>query len=170
MAWWGTRQRPSPRMVVEIAAMKKLFNPKQPVLVSPRVSWDRDFYVETFERELQTGVFEPYWRISFLMRETGPSRIRSGEVYTIKITYKQGFPAKEPWVTILSHDVSDSPHHYGTRHQGRVIICLHGHSGNPREEWDPGRSTAATLGLWAVQWIRAYILWNKTGDWPAEAG
>lgn len=163
MTWWGTREHPSPRMVAEILAMKKAFPLSERNLVHTYVRWDFDFEIETVDRDLITsGGATPYWLIRFRMRETSSSsRIRSRDVFEIKVKYPSLYPAKEPIVTLESHDAAGAPHHFFDSD----VLCLHSHDGT-RTGWDPAKSTAATFGLWAVEWIRAWLYWKRNLSWP----
>ena|SRR3989344_4609170 len=156
LPWWGTRQHPSPRMVIEIAAMKIVFKFNEPSLIKPQRGWDQQFYLHTLSRELNTNnPSNPFWEISFQMSYLP-------DTYKIQINYQKNYPAEEPAVFLLSH-----------RGSGRHIfkngrLCLHNHTGS-LYGWDPAKSTAATFGLWAVEWIRAWIIQEKTGNWPSTA-
>lgn len=162
MVWWGTREKPSARMAVEIAAMKKVFHVGKLVRIPSHVGWDSTFFLQTHDLKLvTTDVQGPYWLVSFSMRpENASASIQSSDTYRIKILYQAGYPNKEPVVTLESHDVSDSPHKF----QGGYL-CLHNHS-STRAGWDPSKSTAATFGLWSVEWVRAWLYWRRTDDWP----
>lgn len=168
--WWGTRKEPSRRMRVEILAMKKLFNTKQKVLIKPRVLWDDDFYLITKELNLDTdNRIRPFWLTTFRMRSGPQNRINPEGWYTLRITYRSEFPAKEPAATIPSHGLLGAEHIFGKLSEtDDYVLCLTGHDGI-RSGWDPARSTAATIGLWSIEWIRAWTLSIITGYWPDEA-
>jgi hypothetical protein len=158
MTWWGTRQNPSPRMRAEIAAMIKLFNTKEDVLYRARANWDWDCYLQTRKLKLVTdeNPREPHWLVTFRMHDYPRDWL------TIKIKYSKEHPHVEPAVTVLSHDVSNARHLLLSG-----ALCLHGHD-SARTGWNPSKSTDATFGLWSVEWIRAWIFWQKKGYWPSE--
>lgn len=160
MSWWGSREKPSPRMIVEILAMKKLFNTTKPTIVRREIDWDRDFAIITESLDLVTGK-EPYWLVKIRMKDKGE---KPSPVYTLKISYYGNFPHDEPEVRVPEINVRETPHRYtDTR------LCLTDHSGS-RTGWDPSSSTAATVGLWSVEWLRAWKVWKQTGRWPEKGG
>ncbi len=166
MTWWGSWENPSDRMRREALTMKATFDIKKRVLIRSHVSWDQDFYLETGERKFVTDKPRyPYWLITFRMHDSSSSRIRSKEWFTIRIEYPEGYPDYEPEVRVISHDVTDAPH---VLLFSSGALCLHDHTSS-RSGWDPGKSTAATFGLWAIEWIRAYLYWKKTWFWPETA-
>jgi hypothetical protein len=163
MTWWGTRKKPSLRLKKEILLMQATF-PKE-----KRAPMDLygKFDLETSDLDLVTDEdpLQPYWLVRFRMHDRLSSRIKSKDWFTIKIKYSKSHPNQEPYVFVLSHNVSNAPH---VLLFSSGALCLHAHK-SARSGWDPGKSTAATFGLWAVQWIRAWLRWKKTRRWPSMA-
>jgi len=159
-SWFGTTQKPSPRAAIEIAAMKKLFDTTTPTVVRHKVSWDSDFLLYTLKLELNPA--EPiHWTVQFSMydiEETGKG-VNNNDTFTIRILYPSNFPAGEPQVEVTSHNVNGVHVFNGGK------LCLHSHRG-ASSGWDPAASTAATFGLWSVQWIRAWIYYKTHTIWP----
>lgn len=163
--WWGEGQKPSPRFAHEILSMKAAFpleGLKQYDLPI-RVHWDYGFKVQTIERRLnRDNPNELYWNIAFRFHEIERrSQNGSQDMFRLKILYPASYPHDEPRVWLESHNVNNSPHLFGGG-----VLCLYQHGSNRSKGWDPGTSTAATFGVWSVQWVRAWLYWKRTNDWP----
>lgn len=92
-------------------------------------------------------------------------RIRStlgSEEYPVRVTYPHDFPDAAPLVTF--DGVAFPP---GTPHllDGNRP-CLFNWSQGPRNGYDPGRTTAATLVAWTALWLAAFETWRATAAWP----
>jgi hypothetical protein len=161
--WWGTRKNPTERMKIEIQKMQGLFNVKVPTPINFGVDWDVPFLLETLQLSLNLDhPKRPYWLITFRMHldpKAPWGRAESRDAFTIKIEYHPRHPYQEPIVTVESHDVLG--HQYS---DGR--LCLFDHSGVRSSGWDPAKNTAASMGLWSVQWIRAWLYEKEIGYWP----
>jgi hypothetical protein len=85
--------------------------------------------------------------------------------YAVQVTYPDHFPDLAPGVTIASPKLPDGvPHVLGPQRP-----CLFQPSQGPRNGYDPGRTTAATLVAWTALWIHAFETWQATGRWPGRA-
>lgn len=168
--WWGNPREFTPRMWAEVAAMKAAFDVTKTsgVLIETRVYWDDNFYLSThlLKLNISSNPMQPFWTVIFSMRETDKkSKSRSTDKFTLQIEYPESYPSSEPHVTIPSHKL-------GTMLANHIfpggVLCLHNHSSS-RTGWDPSSSTAATFGLWSVEWVRAWQRSKRTGKWPDEA-
>lgn len=86
--------------------------------------------------------------------------------HTIKVCYPlSDYPSSFPTAVVLEpHLGRSSPHQHG----GSGELCLFNPSEGRKHGWDPARSTAVTIALWAVEWLKAYYTWKKTGKWPGD--
>lgn len=167
--WWGTENVPSKQLRKELAAMIKHFTPERYCYVQTVPSWDKPFFIFTTKRDFhrKSGSNEKmYWQIGFRMLELD-RETWSGE-YELKILYSPNYPHAEPSAYLLTKIALPSQVRAVWSHDTSlgIHICLHDHEGNATTGWDPGSSTAATYGLWGVQWVRAYLHFRKTGNWP----
>lgn len=164
MTWWGTDNATTDLLRQEIEAMRQLFNTRNKVLVDQTSIGGFPYYVETLAKKLNTD--DPdniFWEITFRMHETSRwSKISTDEHFTIKIKYNSRFPVSPPDVSVTSHQFSSfTPHYYS----GDNTLCLY-HGVSRHDGWNPVESTAASLGAWTTQWLRAYLIWKKTTRWP----
>lgn len=160
--WWGTRSKVTPRMVFEVDAMRMLFSEKRPVLYRQNVSWDAHFFVVTHELNFNTDGALPYWEAKFQTINVPGSRsvINTREIFELQVLYSSNYPASEPQANLTNQNLSGAQHLFPG---GK--LCLHAHN-SARDGWDPAKSTAATIALWAIQWTRAWLYWKKTNVWP----
>ncbi len=168
--WWGNPQQFSARMWAEVAAMKAAFDVelKKGKKITTQARWDEPFILFTHKLKLNISQDprKPFWTVEFSMKETVEnSDARSNDHYRLKIQYLSDYPSREPQVTVPSHSL-------GTNLANHVfeggILCLHDHS-STRTGWDPGSSTAATFGLWSVEWIRAWRYAKRNNNnWPSD--
>lgn len=90
-------------------------------------------------------------------------RLRSalgGRSYLVRVTYPYDFPDDAPNVMILSPELPEGVPHVLSPQRP----CLF--RGGPRDGYDPGSTTAATLVAWTALWIHAFETWQSTGVWP----
>lgn len=98
------------------------------------------------------------------MRWTGRlASALSSDTYLVRVTYPFDFPDEPPKVFILAPELQEGVPHVLSPQRP----CLYGRGG-PRDGYDPGFTTAATLVAWTALWIHAYETWLKTGDWPGR--
>jgi hypothetical protein len=84
--------------------------------------------------------------------------------YLIRVTYPDNFPDQPPAVVVESPKLPEGmPHVLGPQRP-----CLFQPSQGPRNGYDPGRTTAATLVAWTALWIHAFETWQRTGQWPGR--
>jgi hypothetical protein len=147
-------------MVVEIVAIKKLFDVTRPIKIKKHTDWDGDFVLQTLDLELNTSETYPFWVISFRMYH---GNVTSSDTFKLKVQYPSDYPDKEPPVSCVSHDTSGAPH----RFQGGYF-CLYTHGSGHGSGWDPAKSTAATVALWGAQWLRTWLYWKRHNNWPSH--
>jgi len=85
--------------------------------------------------------------------------------YLVRVTYPHDFPDHPPEVRIERPALPDAvPHLLGPQRP-----CLYLPSQGPRNGYDPGRTTAATLVAWTALWIHAFESWQASGRWPGRS-
>lgn len=136
-AWWGTRQNVSPRLRLEVEAMRAAFD-KTFKLVVPNN--DTLHWVGTIELNL--------------------AYLRHPE-HELKIVYPNNYPVRPPEAYVLKPKLYSEKHQY---EDGQ--LCLFNPKDGEQYGWNPSRSTAVTVAGWAIQWLYAYYTWRATGDWP----
>ena len=136
-AWWGTRNNVSPRLRLEVEAMRAAFGTTFRLNVP---KWDPLFWEGIVEVNLR-GI---------------PQRD-----HTIKIMYPHEYPNRPPEAYVLD------PRIYSEKHQFEDgQLCLFNPKDGTNYGWNPARSTSVTVAGWAIQWLYAYYTWRVTGDWP----
>ncbi|GAB4513490.1 MAG: hypothetical protein OHK0046_14230 [Anaerolineae bacterium] len=137
-AWWGTRSNVSPRLRLEVEAMRATFGNTFKLVVPQQgglLHWEG-----TVEINLE-GLKDPE--------------------HTLKILYPRDYPSRPAEAYVLT------PHVYSQKHQYEDgQLCLFNPKDGEQYGWNPARSTAVTVAAWAVQWLYAYYTWRATGDWP----
>ncbi len=136
--WWGTRRNVSPRLRLEVEAMRATFD-------------------DTFRLIVPQGEELLYWRG---VVHVNLARLRQPE-HTIKIVYPRNYPNRPAEAYILEPDIYSQKHQY---EDGQ--LCLFNPKDGENYGWNPSRSTAVTVTAWAIQWLYAYYTWRATGDWP----
>ncbi len=136
-AWWGTPERVSARLRLEVEMMRATFGDTFRLVVPP-------------EGEL-------YWigEVEINMRGI-PERM-----HTLKIVYAEGYPNRPAEAYVVK------PRVYSEKHQfvdGQ--LCLFNPYDGVAYGWNPSTSTAVTVAGWAIQWLYAYYTWRATGIWP----
>lgn len=135
--WWGTRENVSPRLRLEVEAMRLTFG-NTFKLVVPKY-----------------GLL--YWEGDV---EINLARLRERS-HVLKILYPADYPSRPAEAYVLSPRIYSPKHQY---EDGQ--LCLFNPKDGENYGWNPGRSTAVTVAAWAIQWIYAYYTWRATGDWP----
>ncbi|MFW5691436.1 MAG: hypothetical protein ACOCXZ_02935 [Chloroflexota bacterium] len=135
--WWGTRHNVSPRLRLEVEAMRATFGNTFKLIVP------------------DDGLL--YWRGEV---EVNLARLRQ-PVHTLKILYPRDYPHRPAEAYVLEPDIYSEKHQY---EDGQ--LCLFNPKDGENYGWNPSRSTAVTVTAWAVQWLYAYYTWRATGDWP----
>jgi hypothetical protein len=135
--WWGTRSAVSPRLRLEVEAMRAAFR-------------------HTFELVVP-GWGPLYWQGAV---EINLTKIPRHE-HVLKIVYPHEYPNRPPEAYILE------PRIYSDKHQFEDgQLCLFNPKDGTTYGWNPARSTAVTVAGWAIQWLYAYYTWRITGQWP----
>ena len=136
-AWWGTRNNVSPRLRLEVEAMRAAFD-------------------DTFR--LVVPQFDPvYWEGTV---ELNLASLRVPE-HTLKIMYPNDYPNRPAEAYVLKPRIYSQKHQY---EDGQ--LCLFNPKDGESYGWNPSRSTAVTVAGWAIQWLYAYYTWRSTGEWP----
>lgn len=136
-AWWGTRSSVSPRLRVEVEAMRATFGDTFKLIVPER---DLLYWSGVVEINLAT----------LQQRD-----------HTLKILYPNDYPNRPPEAYVLRPRIYSEKHQY---EDGQ--LCLFNPKDGEQYGWNPSRSTAVTVAAWAVQWLYAYYTWRATGAWP----
>ncbi len=135
--WWGTRNAVSPRLRLEVDAMRESFGGTFELHV-PR--WDPLYWQGTV-----------YINLAKLPRHD----------HVLKIIYPHEYPNHPPEAYIVE------PRLYSEKHQFEAgQLCLFNPKDGTNYGWNPSRSTAGTVAGWAIQWLYAYYTWRITGEWP----
>ncbi len=136
-AWWGTRNDVSPRLRLEVEAMRAAFD-------------------NTFK--LVVPQYGPlHWEG---LVELNLASLRSPD-HALKILYPNDYPNRPAEAYVLKPRIYSEKHQY---EDGQ--LCLFNPKDGERYGWNPSRSTAVTVAGWAIQWLYAYYTWRSTGDWP----
>lgn len=136
--WWGNTRNVSPRLRLEVEAMRATFENTFRLIVPKDNSplyWVGDVYINL-------------------------ARLRRPE-HTLKIVYPKDYPNRPAESYILQPDLFSEKHQY---EDGQ--LCLFNPKDGENYGWNPSRSTAVTVTAWSIQWIYAYYTWRATGDWP----
>ncbi len=136
-AWWGTRSNVSPRLRLEVEAMRATFGGTFRLIV-PR-----------------HGLL--YWVGEVEINLAGvPQR-----EHLLKLLYPDKYPLRPPEAYVLK------PYIYSPKHQFEDgQLCLFNPKDGRAYGWNPARSTAVTVAGWAVEWLYAYYTWKQIGVWP----
>ena len=137
-AWWGTRSNVSPRLRLEVEAMRAAFD-------------------NTFKLAVPHSSDPLYWEGTV---ELNLATLRSPE-HVLKITYPHDYPNRPAEAYVLKPRIYSQKHQY---EDGQ--LCLFNPKDGERYGWNPSRSTAVTVAGWAIQWLYAYYTWRSTGEWP----
>ncbi len=136
-AWWGTRERVSNRLRLEVEMMRATFADTFRLVVPKR---DLLYWIGEVEINL-AGI---------------PQR-----VHTLKIVYPEDYPNRPAEAYVLKPSVYSEKHQY---EDGQ--LCLFNPKDGVTYGWNPSTSTAVTVAGWAIQWLYAYYTWRATGVWP----
>lgn len=136
--WWGTRENVSPRLRLEVGAMRATFG-------------------DTFQLNIsRQGVL--YWVGEVEINMTGvPQR-----EHVLKIVYPREYPIRPPEAYVIEPRNFYSPKHQFEDGQ----LCLFNPKDGTSYGWNPAKSTAATVAGWAIEWLYAYYTWRQTRIWP----
>ncbi len=136
-AWWGTRSNVSPRLRLEVEAMRAAFDNTFKLVVP------------------QFG--QLHWEG---LVELNLASLRSSD-HALKILYPNDYPNRPAEAYVLKPRIYSEKHQY---EDGQ--LCLFNPKDGERYGWNPSRSTAVTVAGWAIQWLYAYYTWRSTGEWP----
>ncbi len=136
-AWWGTRSNVSPRLRLEVEAMRAAFDNTFKLIVPPNglLYWEGDV-------------------------ELNLARLRE-PVHRLKILYPQDYPNRPAEAYVLSPRIYSEKHQY---EDGQ--LCLFNPKDGEHYGWNPSRSTAVTVAGWAIKFLYAYYTWRATNEWP----
>lgn len=135
--WWGTREKVSERLRMEVELMRATF-------------------ADTF-RLVVPKKGDLYWVGDVEINLRGiPQR-----QHTIKIVYVEGYPNRPSEAYVIKPNVYSEKHQF---EDGQ--LCLFNPKDGVTYGWNPSTSTAVTVAGWAIQWLYAYYTWRATGTWP----
>lgn len=137
-AWWGTRKNVSPRLRLEVEAMRATFG-------------------DTFRLTVPQRTEEIFWTGEVILNLS----TLSTRQHTVKIVYPKEYPNRPAEAYVLRPRIYSEKHQY---EDGQ--LCLFNPKDGTTYGWNPSRSTAVTVAGWAIQWLYAYYTWRHTGDWP----
>ena len=137
--WWGSRKNVSPRLRIEVEAMRATFGDTFRLIVP------------------QDGLL--YWAGAVdIAVSNAPQR-----EHMLKILYPEQYPLRPPEAYVLK------PYIYSPKHQFEDgQLCLFNPKDGTTYGWNPSRSTAVTVAGWAIQWLYAFYTWQKLKVWPGE--
>lgn len=136
-AWWGARSNVSPRLRLEVEAMRATFG-------------------NTFKLVVPQNA-PLYWEGSV---ELNLATLRQQE-HWLKIVYPHDYPSRPAEAYVLKPRIYSEKHQY---EDGQ--LCLFNPKDGEHYGWNPSKSTAVTVAAWAIQWLYAYYTWRATGEWP----
>lgn len=137
MNWWGTPEKVSPRLRLEVEMMRATFADTFRLVVPKR------------------GLL--YWLGDVEINMTGvPQRL-----HTVKILYPVEYPNRPAEAYVENPTVYSEKHQY---EDGQ--LCLFNPRDGVTYGWNPSTSTAVTVAGWAIQWLYAYYTWRHTRVWP----
>jgi len=137
MNWWGTPDKVSPRLRLEVEMMRATFADTFRLVVPKR------------------GLL--YWLGDIEINMTGvPQRL-----HTLKILYPLEYPNRPAEAYVENPLVYSEKHQY---EDGQ--LCLFNPKDGITYGWNPSTSTAVTVAGWAIQWLYAYYTWRLTHVWP----
>ena len=137
LPWWGTRERVSTRLRMEVEMMRATFADTFRLVVPKRENlyWIGDVEVNLY------GI---------------PERL-----HTVKIVYVNDYPNRPAEAYVLKPSVYSEKHQF---EDGQ--LCLFNPKDGVNYGWNPSTSTAVTVAGWAIEWLYAYYTWRATGEWP----
>ena len=135
--WWGVRDNVSPRLRLEVEAMRSTFGNTFKLVVP------------------QYGLL--YWKG---VVEINLRNLKRPE-HTLKILYPKDYPNRPAEAYVLNPRLYSEKHQY---EDGQ--LCLFNPKDGEQYGWNPSRSTSVTVTAWAIQWIYAFYTWRATGEWP----
>lgn len=137
LPWWGTREKVSERLRMEVELMRATF-------------------ADTF-RLVVPKKGDLYWVGDVEINLKGiPQRL-----HTLKIVYVEGYPNRPSEAYVIKPNVYSEKHQF---EDGQ--LCLFNPKDGVTYGWNPSTSTAVTVAGWAIQWLYAYYTWRATGTWP----
>lgn len=160
-AWWGTKQRTSPRAQLEVAVMRGKFPEDRWVTINTRGGTG-------LRRTVRVGLSARMELIQaheqdFLQWVVDLRFDDSDEDFSFTLTYPENYPSEPPVVSITSSTRGGCPHLlFG--HQP----CLY----YPSEDgpvWDPSCDTAVVVTGWVIEWFMAMRTWRDSGYWPGDS-
>ncbi|XWX03051.1 hypothetical protein VZO05_11105 [Aggregatilineales bacterium SYSU G02658] len=136
--WWGTKQEVSPRLIMEVEAMKATFGNTFKLVVPPF-----------------GGLL--YWQGTVNINLT----VVPDPAHTLKILYPKEYPNRPAEAYCMRPRIYSEKHQY---EDGQ--LCLFNPRDGENYGWNPAKSTAVTVAGWAIEWLYSYYTWRTTGSWP----
>lgn len=136
-AWWGTRANVSPRLRLEVEAMRATF-------------------ADTFRLHVpESGKL--YWQGAVDINMAG---VKPRE-HVLKVVYPDNYPSVPAEAYVVKPYITSDKHQYV---DGQ--LCLFNPRDGEQYGWNPSKSTAVTVAAWAIQWLYAYYTFRATAQWP----
>jgi len=137
LPWWGTRDKVSNRLRLEVGMMRATFGDTFHLVVPKHGDL---YWIGDVEINMQ-GI---------------PQRL-----HTLKIIYVEGYPNRPAEAYVVKPAVYSEKHQF---EDGQ--LCLFNPKDGVAYGWNPSTSTAVTVAGWAIEWLYAYYTWRATGTWP----
>lgn len=173
--WWGSRNPKggsplaSQRLVSEAEVWKAQLGNGSVKKVTADIDWDEPFWLRV--EDVQKGWdednrFYVIITIRFANIKGRGQPDWEDEPYKVKVLYPANYPSEAPNAYIVYPHISSfsAEHMYGTGE-----LCLFAPHDGRRHGWNPSENTGTSVALWAIQWIRAYREYSRTGNWPGDS-
>lgn len=179
MEWWKHPDAPgyfSDFLLLEQKEMEYQFNPEKETRIDREGGWFDPFWVKSQFLKLGRTGNKLYWTLKIIFgREVAVPRRRGKkpqvqiewepQVWQFRIEYPEEYPTRAPKIYVQEPGLAFSTPH---RLPGGAL-CLFSPLDGREYGWNPNTGTAATIALWATEWVRAYLNWKKTGTWPGRS-
>lgn len=167
--WWGTQERVSSRLHVEVAAVRTFFDAEHPTdLALPHSDWDvQRIRVITHKRNLhreETNTeYDLWWDVLFSMNDGG-RLVSAKDRWNMWILYPNRYPFVAPHIAYpgfhlgsvegMNHTSNSFNFRGGTYRR----ICHFGHgSSDYRIGHDPAKTNTVMHAIRAILWLRSRI-------------
>ncbi len=180
--WWGERNKPSKRFLVECETMSAAFPEAWNKLELPHSSWDkREINIVKSSinlKEVNIGNYNFFWDVKFFMAD-GEFLCNHRDLWEIQIYCPTNYPFQRPAVAVFDKDKKQmankqysgdhvNPRDYSLIKKGWFndeeirTICFDQHNSNWWNGHDPARTTASIHALRSLLWLRAKLYSIKT--------
>lgn len=176
MEWWQDPADPdyfSDTFLLEQNEMKDKLDPGTETRIEMQVEWDDPLWVRSEHLKLGRKGSAIHWilRVRFGWEKLLEPASKRGkpkvsiewekEAWEFRIEYPSNYPASAPRAIVQKPRLV-----LFTPHIWRGALCLFNPSDGREYGWNPNTGTGATIALWAIEWVRAYLYWHRTSKWP----